>query len=84
MNEAYIWTSSQENMFSKIRQCKLDGKDQQLIQSNNTPDPGHHMGKLQTRKHHILESQEASPFLAGDHKAARNWQDSMTDKHKTQ
>ena len=28
-----------------------------------------------TRKHHILESQKASPFAAGDHKAAMNKQD---------
>ena len=32
-----------------------------------------------TRKHHIQESQEASPFPAGDHNAAMNRQDSMTD-----
>ena len=31
-----------------------------------------------TRKHHIPESQEVSPFPAGDHKAARNREDSMT------
>ena len=35
------------------------------------------------RKFHIQDSQEVSPFPAGDHKAARNRQDSMTDmKHK--
>ena len=32
-----------------------------------------------TRKHYIRESQEVSPFQAGDHKAAMNRQDSMTD-----
>ena len=32
-----------------------------------------------TRKHHIQESQEVSPFPAGDHKAAMNRQDCMTD-----
>ena len=40
-----------------------------------------------TRKHHIQESQEVSPFPAGDHKAARNRQDRMTltkVKHETQ
>ena len=37
-----------------------------------------------SRKHHILESQVASPFPAGEHKAPRNRQDSMTDKQKTQ
>ena len=31
-----------------------------------------------TRKHHLQESQEVSPFPAGDNKAARNRQDSMT------
>ena len=36
-----------------------------------------------TRKHHIQESQEVSPFPAGDHKATMNRQDSMTDmEHK--
>ena len=32
-----------------------------------------------TRKHHKQESQEVSPFPAGDHKAAMNSQDSVTD-----
>ena len=32
-----------------------------------------------TRKHHIQESQDISPFQAGDHKAAMNRQDCMTD-----
>ena len=31
-----------------------------------------------TRKHHIQESQEVSPFRAGDHKAAMSRQDSMS------
>ena len=36
-----------------------------------------------TRKHHIQESQEASPFPAGGYKAAMYRQDSMKDtKHK--
>ena len=36
-----------------------------------------------TRKHHIQESQEVSPFPAGGHKAAMDRQDSMKDtKHK--
>ena len=37
------------------------------------------------RKHHTQESQEVSPFLAGDPKAARNIHDSITKtnmKHK--
>ena len=36
-----------------------------------------------TRKHHIQEGQEASPFQAGGHRAAMDRQDSMKDtKHK--
>ena len=36
-----------------------------------------------TKKHLIQESQEASPFSAGGHKAAMDRQDSMKDKkHK--
>ena len=31
-----------------------------------------------TRKHHTQKSLDVSPFPAGDHKAARNRQDSMT------
>ena len=44
------------------------------------------MGKWQKhkKKHHIQESQEVSPFPARDHKAARNRQECMTDKHETQ
>ena len=35
-----------------------------------------------TRKHHTQDSQEVSPFPAGDHKAAMNRQESMpTTKH---
>ena len=57
--------------------CK-EGKDQESIQSSTTPDPRHHMGKGQnTRKHHTHESQEVSPFPAGEHKSARSRQDSI-------
>ena len=38
-----------------------------------------------TSKHHTQESQEASPFPAGDNMAAMNRQESMTNtKHKSQ
>ena len=65
---------------SQTMQSKGAGKDQETIQSSITPDPGHHMGKRQnTRKRQTQESQEVSPFPAGDNKAAMNRQDSMTD-----
>ena len=31
-------------------QSKEEGKDQESIQSNTTPDPGHHMGERQKHK----------------------------------
>ena len=47
------------------------------------PDPKQHMGKWQnTGKHPTQESQEVSPFPAGDHKAARYRQDTMTTINK--
>ena len=42
---------------------KEEGKDQEPIQSKSTPDQGHRMGKGQnTRKQHMQETQEVSPF----------------------
>ena len=49
-----------------------------------TPNPGYHLGSDKNiGKHHIHDSQKVSHFQAGDHKAVRNRQDSMTDKHET-
>ena len=46
--------------------------------SSTIAEPGHHMEKWQnTIKYNIQESQVISPFLAGDHKAARDRQDSI-------
>ena len=54
------------------------GKYQESIQSSTTPVLRHHMRKRQnTRKYHTQDSKEVSPFTAGDHKAARNRQDSI-------
>ena len=58
---------------------KEESKDQESIQSSNTPDPGHCMGKFQNRrKHHIQESEKVNFFPTGDHKNERNRHDSMT------
>ena len=60
-----------------------EGKYQESIQSINTPDPGHHIGKVtktQVNNRH-KNSQGASTFPEDDHKAAaRNRQ----DRHETQ
>ena len=67
----YIWfcygLSSVVLLF--VIKSKEEVIDHASIQSNTTPDPGHHMGKCQnTRKHIIQERQEVSPFPAGDYK----------------
>ena len=60
-------------------------KDQESIQSSTTPDPGYHMGIKVTKSQLDIthKSQEVSPFPAGDHKAAMNRCESMTNtRHK--
>ena len=63
---------------------KKGSKDQETIQSNTTPDPGYYMGKWQKKQLNITnESQEVSPFQAGDHRTAMNRRESMTNtRHK--
>ena len=58
------------------RKAKIRNQYNQILHSNQ--DTIFESDKS-TRKHHILESQEVSPFPTGDHKAARNRQDSMAD-----
>ena len=60
----------QEDLFLFFFQykSKAEGRTQKYIQSSNSTDPRHHMGKLQNiRKHHTQESQEFGPFPACDH-----------------
>ena len=48
-----------------------EGKDQELIQSGTTPDPGYHMGKGQIHnKLSYTGEPRSQPFAAGNHKAA--------------
>ena len=67
-----------------VNQSKKEGKDQESIQSaphlaqNTTKE-----SDKNTTKHHIQDSQEESPFPAGDHWAAINRRKNMTYmKHK--
>ena len=51
--------------------------------SSTTPDPGCHMGKWQNKLKHHKQKPKVSPFPAGDHKAAMNRRESMTNtRHK--
>ena len=55
---------------------KKDGKYQETIQS---PDPGYHMRKLHKYNKHHKQEPRGDPFSAGDHKAAMNRRESMTN-----
>ena len=46
-------------------------KDQESIQSSTTPDPGYQWESDKLTVDTTNESQEGSPFPAGDHKAQR-------------
>ena len=63
---------------------KKEGNDLELMQLDIKPDPDTILESDKNTRKHIQESQEVSPFPTGDHKAVRNIQDSMTDKHETQ
>ena len=43
---------------------KEEGNDQESIQSNTTPDPGHHMGKCQKHKKNITHKRAKRPALS--------------------
>ena len=49
-------------------QSKLGCKDQESIQSSTTPDPGYQLESDKPTADTTNESQEVSPFPAGDHK----------------
>ena len=58
-----------------MTQSKEEVKDKESIQSNTTlTENSIWENNKNTRKHHTQESQEVSPFPAGDHKTARNRQ----------
>ena len=56
-----------------VYKSKKEGKDQEWIQSSTTPDPGYQWESDITLDI-TNESQEVSPFPAGDHKASTNRQ----------
>ena len=58
--------------WSKEEQSKSGCKDQESIQSSTTPDPGYQWESDKLTEDTTNESQEVSPFPAGDHKAHIN------------
>ena len=53
-----------------IKKSMKEGKDQESIQSSTTPDPGYQWESDNSQLDITNESQEVSPFPAGDHKAS--------------
>ena len=73
---------------SAFKKCRLkskkEGRDQESIQSSTTPDPDTN-GKMTTSQLDVTnESQEVSPFPAGDHKASINMRARKHNKNKTE
>ena len=60
-----------------------ESKEETQIRNRYNQIPHLTQNTIWERKHHIQESKEVSPFLAGDHKAAINRQGNTTDKHET-
>ena len=63
-------------------ESKEDSKDQELIQSSTATVPGYQNGKWQDHNKHHKQSQEVSPFSAGDHKALINRREWKRNKNK--
>ena len=59
-------------------------KDQESIQSSTTPGPGYQWESDKLTVDTTIESQEVSPFPAGDHKAHINRRAQRHSKHKTE
>ena len=49
-------------LFGECINSKEEGRDQELIQSNITPDPGRHMGKWQTQGKNTYKIVKRSAF----------------------
>ena len=54
------------------------------MQSGTTPDPGYQWESDKLTVRHHNESQEVSPFAAGNHKAHINRRTQRHSKHKTE
>ena len=68
----------------KYLKSKKGCKDQESIQSSTTPDPGYQWESDKLTVDTTNESQEVSPFPAGDHKAHINRRAQRHSKHKTE
>ena len=82
----YIGTNAikSNSILTHVKISKKGGKDQESIQSSTTPDPGYQWESDKLTVDTTNESQEVSPFPAGDHKAQINRRAQRHSKHKTE
>ena len=71
-------------MVNEMIQSKKEVKDHESIQSCTTPDPGNQWESDNVTIDITNESQEVSPFPAGDHKAQINKRAQRHNKHITE
>ena len=62
---------------------KIGSKDQDLIQSSTTPNPGYQIGMLRKKIKHRKQEPGGSQFLEGDHKTAVNRRKSTVNTRHT-
>ena len=72
---------SYQNSFNN---SKKESNDQESIQSSTTPDPGFQWEVTNSQLGITNESQEVSPFPAGDHKATINRHAQKHNQHTTE
>ena len=81
-DEVKIRLPSADTCKRTISISKYGCKDQEWIQSSTTPDPGYQWESDKLTVDTTNESQEVSPFPAGDHKAHINRRAQRHCKHK--
>ena len=81
-NSKRVWSGN--TTITNCRQSKLGCKDQESIQSSTTPAQDTNGKVTNSQLDTTNESQEVSPFPAGDHKAHINRRAQRHSKHKTE
>ena len=79
-----LWPECEDAQIILSVRCKKGCKDQDSIQSSTTPDPGYQWESDKLTVDTTNESQEVSPFPAGDQKAHINTRAQRHSKHKTE
>ena len=66
------------------KKSKKEGKDQELIQSSITPDPGYQWESNKLTIRHHKRVPRGQPFPAGNHKVSISRRERKHNKHKTE